>query len=137
MADLWTPAVLVEGDTLGSLADLYGVDAVTLAERNGVKPAAGRKKSCSWGRDVDAWVLRTGGRRLPYDPRAPWVCSPGDGFASFAVGQVILLPAGGPRLPPGKPPSTTTQKTKTRWGWWLAGGGVVATAAVVLLGGDS
>jgi hypothetical protein len=135
MADLWTPAVLVEGDTLASLEDLYSVDAVTIAERNGVAPAAGRKKSCAWGRDVDAWVLRTGGRRLPYDPRSPWVCSPGDGFASFVAGQVILLPAGGPRVPPQKP-STTTKKKTTRWGWWLAGGGVVATAAVVLLGGE-
>lgn len=135
MSDLWVPSVLVEGDTLASLADLYDVDAVTIAERNGVQPASGRKKSCTWGRAVDAWVLSTGGRRLAYDPRAPWVCAPGEGFASFVPGQVISLPAGGPRLPAQKPSTTTKTKKQTRWGWWLAGGGVVATAAVVLLGG--
>ncbi len=120
------PSVLLAGDTLASLAQLYKLDPVDLAAMNGVQPSPRRARDCTWGRAVEAWVLRTGGFRHPVVASSPNVCAPGLGFAAFKAGQVINLPAGGPRRPVTASPSPTSPLPKK------AGLGLLA---LLLIGG--
>jgi hypothetical protein len=142
----WVPSFLAadargDVDSLSSLEQLYGVDAVTLAEANGVAPSPGRKKDCAWGRRVDAWVLAASkdrpdaprGVRRPYDPRAPWTCAPGEGFVSFVAGQEVRLPPGGPRKPALLPQRAVTKSSSSSslWPWVIGGAASLAAGAGV------
>ena len=111
-------AVLRAGDDLATLereeAARRGLPAtrtewnrvgLEITSANGVEGA--KAKTCEWARGVSAWVIGTGGERMPVVPTSPNKCEPGDGFAAFRPGQVVLLPSG---LRPAAPPPTTTEK---------------------------
>lgn len=91
----WAAAHLLDGDELGStstrnvvgahdLARLYGVTAQEIVARNGVQFTSSA---------IDAWVLRTGGKKLS------------NGQPVFTARSVILLPIGGPRAPASSAPA--------------------------------
>lgn len=113
------PTRLQRGDTLASLATLYGVSARTIATV--------WNDAAAWSvPDVNAWVLSdaVGGVMLP------------TGWAAFQEGSVIWLPVDGPRPsadepPPPARPNPTAPTGKRSGGilsnplLWIAGAVVV------------
>ncbi|MCC7108010.1 MAG: hypothetical protein IT382_01870 [Deltaproteobacteria bacterium] len=117
----WCLSVLQKGDTLADLAKAAKLSPVEVAAKNGVPvPPNPAKPGCQWGLDVAAWVLATGGIRLPVVAGQMNKCEPGKGHVAFLPGQKIYLPGGlrpcaAPA--PGAPPVAT--KTPRRAGFLL------------------
>lgn len=134
----WCQSVLIAGDTLAVLAKAAKVSPVEVAAANGVPaPKDAGKPGCEWGRDVAAWVLATGGKRLPVVAGQLNTCEPGLGHVSFVPGQRVWLPAGvracaspKPNVPPSAP---STPPAKVAAGGVMAGGlALFALAALAL-----
>jgi len=121
-----------EGDTLASLAKQSGVADVRIAEANGVPLPPSGKKPCSWGIDVATWVLSTGGKRNPVDPRQPNNCEPGLGFPDFVDGQAVNLPIGLRSHADKSPPPPASTSTKSKVGAAVAGLALLAAGAAAL-----
>ena len=122
-------SLLAKGDTLAQLAREARKMPTEIAAANGVTPPENpAKASCAWGRDVAAWVLGTGGARMPVVAGQVNTCEPGKGHVAFVVGQKIYLPAG---LRPCAHPAPSTPPPK---GFAVkAGAGAFAGLAALLL----
>lgn len=87
-------------DRSNSLQDVYGVPwQIIVRDWNGVTL---NKQA------IDQWVMRTGGKRLAFDPAQPFDAAKRLGWAVFTKDSVIMLRRGGPRVEAGgkAPPST-------------------------------
>lgn len=94
----YVPCRLIRGDSLDSLAKLYGVSAAEITEANGVKDTPG---TCEWGRAIARMVLHEEewkdapgpkGVRCAPSEKTPNKCEPGQGFPCFVEAQILLLP---------------------------------------------
>jgi hypothetical protein len=132
-------AHLLPGDSLAGLereeAKRRGVSATTanlnsigleVAAANGVPNP--RSKTCSWARDLAAWILATGGSRNPVDDVVMNACEPGLGFPDFGNDAVIYLPVGLRRRHE-QQPAPTPSATRTRAPF------IVLAVVVVVAGG--
>jgi hypothetical protein len=113
---------LQDGDELGgtdaahSLARLYSLTPQAIVRMNDVAfTSAG----------IDAWVMATGGKRLPFVASEPFDVGRRLGFAVFTKNSRILLPPGGPRRPAVATIALPSAR-KSRAGLWVLFGGALA-----------
>lgn len=109
----WVATRLKDGDELSvpsrpanSLDKLYGLSWDAIVKGNGIAVAK---------KQIEAWVLATGGRQQP------------NGVPVFSSNSVIFLPAGGPRVPVESAPGVAKEPT-------VSEAGVSPVLAVVGLG---